>query len=69
PEDDRAFLRIINTPNRGMGPAKLEKLGVFAQEHSISLLASCTHARLTHVLPSKAYATINEFGEFIDHYT
>ena len=69
PEDDSAFLRIINTPKRGMGPATLEKLGLFAQEHSISLLASCTHAGLTHVLPSKAYGTIKEFGEFIEHYT
>ena len=69
PEDDSAFLRIINTPKRGMGPVTLEKLGLFAQEHSISLLASCTHARLSHVLPSKAYGTIKEFGEFIEHYT
>ncbi len=69
PEDDSAFLRIINTPKRGMGPATLEKLGLFAQEHSISLLASCTHAGLSHVLPSKAYSTLKEFGDFIEHYT
>ena len=69
PEDDSAFLRIINTPKRGMGPATLEKLGLFAQEHSISLLASCTHAGLAHVLPSKAYGTLKEFGDFIEHYT
>ncbi len=69
PEDDSAFLRIINTPKRGMGPATLEKLGLFAQEHSISLLASCTHGGLTHVLPSKAYSTLKEFGDFIEHYT
>ena len=69
PEDDSAFLRIINTPKRGMGPATLEKLGLFAQEHSISLLASCTHAGLSHVLPSKSYGTLKEFGDFIEHYT
>ncbi len=69
PEDDSAFLRIINTPKRGMGPATLEKLGLFSQEHSISLLASCTHAGLSHVLPTKAYSTLKEFGDFIDHYT
>ena len=69
PEDDSAFLRIINTPKRGMGPATLEKLGLFAQEHSISLLASCTHAGLAHVLPSKAYGTLKGFGDFIEHYT
>ena len=69
PEDDNAFLRIINTPKRGMGPATLEKLGNFAGEHSISLLASCTHGGLSHVLPSKAHGTLKEFGEFIEHYT
>ncbi len=69
PEYDSACLRIINTPKRGMGPATLEKLGLFSQEHSISLLASCTHAGLSHVLPTKAYSTLKEFGDFIDHYT
>ena len=69
PEDDSAFLRVINTPKRGMGPATLEKLGLFSQEHSISLLASCTHAGLAHVLPSKAYGTLKEFGDFTEHYT
>ena len=69
PEDDSAFLRVINTPKRGMGPATLEKLGLFSQEHSISLLASCTHAGLAHVLPSKSYSTLKEFGDFIEHYT
>ena len=69
PEDDSAFLRIINTPKRGMGPATLEKLGLFAQEHSVSLLAACTHGGLGHVLPIKAYSTLKEFGEFIEYYT
>ncbi|WP_230655950.1 UvrD-helicase domain-containing protein [Psychrobacter sp. I-STPA10] len=69
PEDDSAFLRIINTPKRGMGPATLEKLGLFAQEHNLSLLASCTHGGLAHVLPKKAHASLKEFGDFIEHYT
>jgi ATP-dependent DNA helicase Rep len=69
PEDDSAFLRIINTPKRGMGPATLEKLGLFAQEHNISLLAACTHGGLIHTLPSKAHSTLKEFGDFIEHYT
>ncbi len=69
PEDDSAFLRIVNTPKRGLGPATLEKLGLFSQEHSVSLLAACTHGGLGHVLPRKAYSTLKEFGEFIAHYT
>ncbi|WP_434354091.1 UvrD-helicase domain-containing protein [Psychrobacter sp. HD31] len=69
PDDDSAFLRIINTPKRGLGPATLEKLGNFALEHQISLLASCAHSGLTHVLPNKAYHTLQQFAEFIEHYT
>ncbi|PNK61338.1 UvrD-helicase domain-containing protein [Psychrobacter sp. FDAARGOS_221] len=69
PEDDSAFLRIVNTPKRGLGPATLEKLGLFAQEHSVSLLAACTHGGLPHVLPTKAYSTLKDFGDFIEHYT
>ena len=63
-----AFLRIINTPKRGMGPATLERRVYFAQEHSISLLA-LYHAGLLTFCRLKAYGTIKEFGEFIEHYT
>lgn len=30
PDDDNAFLRIVNTPRREIGPATLEKLGSYA---------------------------------------
>lgn len=36
-DDDNAFLRIINTPRRQIGPATLEKLGLVANEYHISL--------------------------------
>lgn len=69
PEDDSAFLRIINTPKRGLGPASLEKLGLFAQEHQISLLTASNHGGLAHALPKKAVSELNEFASFIEHYT
>lgn len=37
PNDDNAFLRIINTPKREIGPVTLEKLGSYASERGISL--------------------------------
>jgi ATP-dependent DNA helicase Rep (EC 3.6.1.-) len=37
-EDDAAFLRIINTPRREIGPATLEKLAAYANQRTISLL-------------------------------
>ncbi len=69
PEDDSAFLRIINTPKRGLGPASLEKLGLFAQEHQVSLLMASGHSGLTHVLPKKASGELKEFADFIERYT
>lgn len=53
PEDDSAFLRIINTPKRAIGPVTLEKLGLFAQENHLSLLSAAGDQRLTMVIPKK----------------
>lgn len=33
PEDDNAFLRIANTPRRGLGTSTLNKLAQFAAEN------------------------------------
>ncbi len=69
PDDDAAFLRIINTPKRGLGSATLEKLGLLAQEYGISLLAACSHAGLKSAVGNKASNTLVDFGEFIERYT
>lgn len=69
PDDDAAFLRIINMPKRGVGSATLEKLGLLAQEYDISLLEACHHAGLKAAVGAKAYGTLSGFYEFIDHYT
>lgn len=69
PDDDSAFLRIINTPKRGLGSATLEKLGLLAQEYEISLLSACHHAGLKTAVGTKAYATLSAFYDFINHYT
>ncbi|GAL37012.1 ATP-dependent DNA helicase Rep [Vibrio maritimus] len=37
PDDDNAFLRIVNTPRREIGPATLEKLGSYANMRGKSL--------------------------------
>ncbi len=69
PDDDNAFLRIINTPKRGIGSASLEKLGLFAQEYQMSLLVACGHSGLPHVLPKKISGELKSFADFIEHYT
>lgn len=69
PEDDSAFLRIINTPKRSIGPATLEKLGLFAQEHQLSLLSASGDQRLISVLTKKVVSQLHEFYDFIEHFT
>lgn len=69
PDDDTAFLRIINTPKRGIGSASLEKLGLFAQEYSISLLSACSHAGLKNALGAKAANALQDFSEFVERFT
>lgn len=69
PEDDSAFLRIINTPKRAIGPVTLEKLGLFAQENNLSLLSAAGDQRLNMVIPKKATTQLAEFSDFINNFT
>jgi ATP-dependent DNA helicase Rep len=69
PEDDSAFLRIINTPKRAIGPVTLEKLGLFSQENTLSLLTAASDQRLAMVLPKKAATQLHEFADFIATFT
>lgn len=69
PDDDAAFLRIINTPKRGLGSATLEKLGLLAGEYGISLLAACNHTALKGAVGAKAAGNLSAFYDFIEHYT
>lgn len=69
PDDDSAFLRIINTPKRSIGPVTLEKLGLFAQEHRFSLLMAAGDQRLGSVLANKTASQLHDFANFIEHFT
>ncbi|MGI2260665.1 DNA helicase Rep [Shewanella sp. GXUN23E] len=65
PDDDNAFLRIVNLPKRGIGPATLERLGNFANQKHISMFEAIFHPDLNHELTPSAMATLYEFGRFI----
>lgn len=69
PDDDAAFLRIINTPKRGIGSATLEKLGLLAQEYSMSLFVACNHVALKNAVGMKSATVLANFYDFIDSYT
>ncbi|MEN8178236.1 MAG: DNA helicase Rep [Pseudomonadota bacterium] len=69
PDDDSAFLRIVNTPRREIGPSTLEKLGAYAQQREIGMLTACEELGLKESLASRPYARLQEFSKLIGHFT
>ncbi|MCQ8104446.1 DNA helicase Rep [Methylomonas sp. SURF-2] len=61
PGDDAAFLRIINTPRREIGPTTLEKLGAYANERHISLFDACSEFGLQQRLSEKSVHRLRQF--------
>jgi ATP-dependent DNA helicase Rep len=59
--DDAAFLRIINTPKRGIGESTLETLGHYAQKRGISLYAAADHLALTELIVDKSRHALQHF--------
>lgn len=71
PDDDNAFLRVINTPRRSIGSATLEKLGEFVQTqkingHHCSLYAAIGHAGLAHHIKGEALEKLKQFMRWMD---
>ena len=64
-DDDAAFLRIINTPRREIGPTTLEKLGAYANERHISLFAACTELGLAQRLSEKSMQRLAKFTQWV----
>ncbi len=63
-DDDAAFLRVINTPRREIGPTTLEKLGKYANDRQISLFSACSEMGLTQTLSEKAITRLNRFCDW-----
>ncbi|GAW87260.1 ATP-dependent DNA helicase Rep [Bathymodiolus platifrons methanotrophic gill symbiont] len=64
PDNDAAFLRIVNTPRREIGPTTLEKLGAYANERHISLFSACSEMGVREKLPQAALARLQKFCEW-----
>lgn len=63
--DDAAFLRVINTPKRGIGEVTLTELGLYAQTRGLSLYACCDHLALTALLGEKPRAALYAFKQWV----
>ena len=64
-DDDNAFLRIVNTPRRGIGPGTLEKLGRYAGEQGISLFRAASHLALETQVTGAQLASLRQFANWI----
>jgi ATP-dependent DNA helicase Rep len=64
-DDDAAYLRIINTPRREIGPTTLEKLGTYANERHISLFAASTEVGLSQKLTDKSVHRLQLFHDWV----
>ncbi|MDT8407059.1 MAG: 3'-5' exonuclease [Methylococcales bacterium] len=66
PHDDAAFLRIINTPRREIGPATLEKLAHWAQQRQLSLFNACRELGLAQQLTESAWQRLQTFTNWAE---
>jgi ATP-dependent DNA helicase Rep len=69
PEDDSAFLRIVNTPRREIGPNTLEKLAEYARQRGNALLPTCDELGLKSLLSTRAFERLQHFSQLIQEHT
>ncbi|KXF82657.1 DNA helicase Rep [Enterovibrio coralii] len=64
-DDDNAFLRIVNTPRREIGPVTLEKLGTYANMRGKSLFAASLELGLQQHLTGRGLESLQRFTRWI----
>lgn len=65
PDDDAAFLRVINTPRRNIGSVTLEKIGRYATDRGVSLLTACGEVGLQSHVPASAIKHLDKFTDWL----
>lgn len=66
PADDLSFLRVVNTPRRGIGDKALENLRRFADKSQMPLLQAARSAADLNDVTNKARESFLEFVKLID---
>ena len=66
PNDDSAFLRVINTPKREIGPVTLEKLGSYANERGCSLYKAISEMGFASRVQPKVLEKLTYFTNWLD---
>lgn len=65
PDDENAFLRIVNVPRRELGPATLEKLGNYANMRKISMFAASFELGLEQTLSGRGLMKLRAFTQWL----
>ncbi|MDD7804332.1 MAG: DNA helicase Rep [Endozoicomonas sp. (ex Botrylloides leachii)] len=66
PDDDNAFLRIINVPRREIGANTLEKLGNYANNRHISLYQACSELGIEESIAPNYIDKLRRFTHWMD---
>ncbi len=66
PDDNPAFLRVINVPRREIGPATLEKLGRHAHARGCSLLRAASGIGLAGTVGARGQARLSRFADWAE---
>ncbi|WP_144175742.1 DNA helicase Rep [Pseudomonas sp. Kh13] len=66
PDDDNAYLRVINVPRREIGSTTLEKLGNYATERKISMYAASDELGLGEHLDARYTERLQRFKHWLD---
>ncbi|MGF1764046.1 DNA helicase Rep [Aliivibrio kagoshimensis] len=64
-DDDNAFLRVVNTPRREIGPTTLEKLGSYANMRGKSLFEASFEMGLEQTLSGRGLDALRRFTKWI----
>ncbi|MBD2814351.1 DNA helicase Rep [Xenorhabdus sp. Flor] len=66
PDDDSAFLRIVNTPRREIGSVTIQKLGEWARQRNKSLYHASFDLGLEQNLSGRGLAALQRFTHWMD---
>jgi ATP-dependent DNA helicase Rep len=66
PDDDNAYLRVINVPRREIGSTTLEKLGNYSTERGISMYAASEELGLGEHLDARYTERLQRFKHWLD---
>jgi ATP-dependent DNA helicase Rep len=67
PDDDNAFLRIVNVPRRKIGTTTLQALGRYANERDVSMFQATHEIGLKQFISEAAAERLEAFAAWIDN--